>query len=101
MKEVVVTIFRKDLDNFEGQYKGSSYWFNLDHEFLKRNFSTLEPDFYNFYEKDTEGQDTEPYKTFLVTFDSIKLNLFIINDSVAINKDKNISRDDEAAPKDS
>ena len=43
----------------------------------------------------------EPYKTFVVTFDSIKLNLFIINDSVAINKDKNISRDDEEAPKDS
>ena len=58
MKEAVVTIFRKYSDNFEGQSKVSTGWFNLDHEFLKRKFSTLEHDFYNFiYEKDIEGQD--------------------------------------------
>ena len=33
MKEAVVTIRRKDLDNFEGQSKGSTGWFNIDHEF--------------------------------------------------------------------
>ena len=97
MKEVVVTIFRKDLDNFEGQYKRSSYWFNLDHEFLKRKFSTLEPDFYNLYEKDTEGQDTEPYKTFLVTFDSTSLKPFMRNNPVK-NRGKNVSGDDEEVP---
>ena len=48
MKEVVANIRRKDLDNFEGQYKESTGWFNLDHEFLKRTFSTPEPDFYIF-----------------------------------------------------
>ena len=30
MKEVVVTIHRKYLDNFEGKSKGSTGWFNLD-----------------------------------------------------------------------
>ena len=34
-KKAVVTIRRKDSDKFEGQYKGSTGWFNLDHEFLK------------------------------------------------------------------
>ena len=45
MKEVVVTIPRKDLYNFQGQSKGSTGWFNLNHEFLRRNVSSLEPDF--------------------------------------------------------
>ena len=80
MKEAVVTIRRKDLDNFECQSKGSTYWFNRDHEFLKRNCFTLERDFYRGkYEKYIEGQDMEPYKTFLVTFNSTKLNLFMRN----------------------
>ena len=58
MKEAVVTIRSKDSDKFEGQSKGTIGWFNLDHEFLKRNFSTLEPDFYKcFYEKDIKVQD--------------------------------------------
>ena len=61
IKEAVVTIRGKDLDNFEGQYKGSTGWFNLDHEFKKMKISTLEPDFYNFYyEKDIEVQYMEP-----------------------------------------
>ena len=46
MKKAVVTIRGKDLYNFEGQSKVSTDWFNIDHEFLKRKFSTLEPDFY-------------------------------------------------------
>ena len=72
-------IHRKDSDNFEGQSKGSTCWFNTDHEILKRKFSTLEPDFYHFfYEKDNENQDMEPYKTFLVTFDYTKLNLLCV-----------------------
>ena len=33
MKEALVTIRRKDSDKFEGQYKLSTGWFNLDHEF--------------------------------------------------------------------
>ena len=45
MKEAVVTIRRKDSDKFEGRSKGSTGWFNLDNEFLKRKISTLEPDF--------------------------------------------------------
>ena len=44
MKEAVVTIRRKDSDKFEGQSKGSTGWFNLDHEFSKRNVSSLEPE---------------------------------------------------------
>ena len=46
MKAEVFIIRRKDLDNFEGKSIGSTGWFNLDHEFFKRKFSTLEPDFY-------------------------------------------------------
>ena len=46
MKEAVLTIHGKDLDNFEGQSKGSRGWLDLDHEFLKIKFSTLERDFY-------------------------------------------------------
>ena len=46
MKEAVVTVFRKDSDNVDVQSKGSTGWFNLDHEFFLINISTLEPDFY-------------------------------------------------------
>ena len=46
MKKAVVTIRSSDSDKFECQSKGSTGWFNLDHEFLKRKVSTLEPDFY-------------------------------------------------------
>ena len=45
IKEAVVMICRKDSDRFEGQYKGYTGWFNLDHE-LKTIFYTFEPDFY-------------------------------------------------------
>ena len=34
MKEAVVTICSKDLDKFEGNFKVSTGWFNLDHEFF-------------------------------------------------------------------
>ena len=78
MKEAVVKTLRKDLDNFEYKSKGPTGWFNIDHNFLKRKVSTLEPDFYDFYnEKDIEGQDMEPYITFIVPFYSTKLNLFM------------------------
>ena len=33
MREAVVTIRRKDSDKFEGHSKGSTGWFNIDHEF--------------------------------------------------------------------
>ena len=75
MKEAVATILRKDLDNFEVQYKGSTGWFNLDHEFKNESFLHLNRTSMIFYEKDIEGQYMEPYKTFLVMFDSTKLNL--------------------------
>ena len=32
-KEAVLMIHRKDLDKFEGKYKGSTGWFNPDHVF--------------------------------------------------------------------
>ena len=54
---------------------------------------TLEPDdtphFYKkIHEKDIEGQDTEPHKTFVLPFDTTKLKCFIRNDSVTENKEK-------------
>ena len=49
--------------------------------------STLEPDFYIFFnKKDIEGQDMEPYKTCVVPFGTTKLNLLMLNDSVTLNK---------------
>ena len=33
MEEAVVTIRRKDSYKFDGKSKGSTLWFNLDHEF--------------------------------------------------------------------
>ena len=41
IKDAVVTIHRKDSNNFEGQSKGSTGWFNLDHEFFKESFLRL------------------------------------------------------------
>ena len=46
MKEAVHTIFRKDLDKFQGQSTGSTGRLNLDHKWLKIKFSILEPYFY-------------------------------------------------------
>ena len=43
----------------------------------------------------------EPYKTFVLPFDTTKLNLFMCNDSVTLNKEKNIDIDFEEEPKDS
>ena len=51
MKEAVVTIRGKDSDKFEGQYKGSTWWFNPDCEFFLRKFSTIEPEFYKNFMK--------------------------------------------------
>ena len=90
MEEPVHTIHRKCWDNFQGQYTGSTGWINLDHEWLKIKFSTLEPDFYKrLFEKDIEGQDIDTYKTFVLQFDNNKLNLSMHNDSVKTNREKN------------
>ena len=36
----------KYLDNFQGQYTVSTGWFNIDHEWFKIKFCTLEPELY-------------------------------------------------------
>ena len=41
MKKAVVTIIRKGLDQFEGQYKGYKGWFKIYSGFLKTTFSTI------------------------------------------------------------
>ena len=51
MKEAVVTICEKDSDKFEGQSKGSTGWFNLDSEFIKRKKYTIELDFLKIFMK--------------------------------------------------
>ena len=79
MKQTVVTICRKYSNHFEGQSKRYTGWFNLDHEFLRRKFSTLETDLYTkLYEKNMGGQDMKPYKMFLLQFDTTKLNLLCV-----------------------
>ena len=83
------TIRKKDIDNFEGQSIGSTGCLNLDHDWFKIKFSTLKTDFYKkLFEKDIEGQDFEPYKTFLVPFDNNKLNISMRNESVTSNEEK-------------
>ena len=46
MKQAVVTIRRKGLYQFEGQYRGSKTWFKLDSGFLKTTFYTSHSEFY-------------------------------------------------------
>ena len=46
MKEAVFTIRSKGLDTFEGHYKGSTGWFNIDSFFFK---STIDPELYKKY----------------------------------------------------
>ena len=90
------------MDNFEGQSIGSTGWFNLDREWFKRNFSTLETDFYlKKIEKYIEGQDIEAYKSFVVPFDYTKLNLSMRNESVTPNREGKIASDSEEEHKDS
>ena len=56
MEDPVVPIHRKDLDSFEGHSIGSTGWFNIDHEGLKRKFYTLEPEFYFILKRILEGK---------------------------------------------
>ena len=37
MNEAMVVICGKDSDNFDGHFKGSTGWFNLDNEFKKKS----------------------------------------------------------------
>ena len=46
IKKSLVTIRRKGLDKFEGQYKGSKGWFKLDSGFLITTFSTIHSELY-------------------------------------------------------
>ena len=91
IKDPVVTIRRKDLDNFQGQSTRSTRWFNIDREWLKEKNSTLEPNFYiKLFWMNIEGQYIETYQTFVVPLDNTKftekLNPKICNDSVTPNK---------------
>ena len=66
-KEAVVTIHGKDLDKFEGQYKGYTGQFKLESEF-KTNPKFIQNSI-KCFEEDIEVQDTELYKQFIVPFD--------------------------------
>ena len=51
MEEPMVTIHRNYLDKFQGQSEVPTGWLNIDHEWLKRKFSILEPDLYKSFLK--------------------------------------------------
>ena len=73
IKKPVVTIGKKNLDNFQGQSTGSTGWVNIDCEWIKGTFSTPEPEFYRIcFEINIERQDIETYITFVVTLDNNK-----------------------------
>ena len=67
IKDSVVTIRRKDLDKFWGQFRKSTVWFNIDVEFLK-NLRIIQNSIKRI-EKGIEDQDTKLYKTVFVPFD--------------------------------
>ena len=46
MKQAVVTICRKGLDQFDGESSGSKGWFKLDSGFFLINFSKIHSEFY-------------------------------------------------------
>ena len=46
IEDIVVTIRRKNLDNFQGKSTGSTCWFIFDRWWLKETLSELEPYFY-------------------------------------------------------
>ena len=74
MKQAVVAVRRKGLDQFEGQPKGSTQWFKLDSGFLKTTLSTIHSEFYKDFFYNIEDQDTELYTTFDVPFDEEFIN---------------------------
>ena len=67
VKEAVVTILRKKSDKFEVQCKGSTGWFKVDSELKKIYNSPMI--LLTRFEQYIESQDTEIYKTFIVSFD--------------------------------
>ena len=90
MEEPVLMISKKGVDNYYGKSKASTGLFNLDHEWFKIKFSTLEPDIWiETFENIIEGQDIRTYKIFVVPLDNTKVNLSMHNDSVIPNKKKN------------
>ena len=90
MKEAVVTIRMKRSDKFEDQSKWSTGQLKFYHEYFLDNYLHLNKTNIKNYERDIEGIDMELYKTFFITFDSTKLNLFNINNPV---KNRPSSRD--------
>ena len=87
MEYPVQTIRRRDLDEFQGQYAGSTSWLNIDHEWSKINVSILEPDFYKrLFRNNIEGKDINTYKNFVVLFDITNINLSMRDYSVTQNK---------------
>ena len=60
--------------NFQGKSVISRRWFNLDHEWLKENFMTLEPDFYRkMYQTEFRGDDTKTFQMFVVPIGNAKI----------------------------
>ena len=97
-KESVVKICRNDLDNFEGQSKVSTGWLNTDHDkksFIHLNRNSIK----NFMKRILKVKIWSHINFFVLPFYTTKLNLFMRNDSVTINKEK-IDSDDKKAPKD-
>ena len=89
MEEPVFTIRRNNLDKFQGQSTASMGWFNLDHEWLKRKFSTLQTDFYkSFLKRILKVKIFKTYQNFVIPLDSHMLNLSRCNDPVTPNKKK-------------
>ena len=74
---------------------------NLDHKWLKRKFSIIEPDFYKKrFENNIEGQDIKTYENFVIPIGITTVNISMRNYLLAPNKEKIIASDDKEYPKD-
>ena len=60
--------------NFQGKSARSRRWFNIDYQWLKEKFRTLEPYFYRkLYQTKFRGDDTKTYQIFGVIIGNAKI----------------------------
>ena len=60
--------------NFQGKPERTKHWFDLDHEWLKENFTTREQDFYKKIDQAKfRGDNTKTYKIFGVPIGNVKM----------------------------
>ena len=66
--------YKTKIYNFQGKSARTKHWFYIDHEWLKDNFITREPDFYkNIYQTNFRGDKTKNYQKYGVPIGNAKM----------------------------